>query len=94
MSTAGGSSSDHISPIDDDYIGNLDALTRDLGDVEKIAAPALSDTPTDHAARERIASAPTDLTYSELTAHNQDRRTVEGWGEPDIADILDPIALE
>ncbi|MRH92383.1 hypothetical protein GFY24_34015 [Nocardia sp. SYP-A9097] len=94
MSTAGGDSGDRISPIDDDYIGNLDALTRDLDDIEMIAASALSDKPADHAARERIASTPTDLTYSELTARNQDRRAVEGWGEPEIADILDPIALE
>ncbi|GAB4587627.1 hypothetical protein [Nocardia sp. IFM 10818] len=94
MSTADGNSSDRISPIDDDYIGNLDALTRDLDDVEMIAASALSGEPIDHAVRERIASTPTDLTYSELTARHQDRRAVEGWGDPEIADILDPIALE
>ncbi|MEV6392441.1 hypothetical protein [Nocardia xishanensis] len=94
MNTAGGNSSDRISPIDDDYVGNLDALTRDLDDIEMIAASALSDKTIDHAATKRIVSAPTELTYSELTAHHQHRREVEGWGEPDIADILDPIALE
>lgn len=94
MSTAGNDSSDRVSPIDDDYIGNLDALTRDLDDIELIAATALSDKPIDQAASERIASIPTDLTYSELTSRHQDRRAVEGWGEPELADILDPIALE
>ncbi|MEU1431251.1 hypothetical protein ABZ412_29695 [Nocardia sp. NPDC005746] len=94
MSTAGNDSSDRVSPIDDDYIGNLDALTRDLDDIELIAATALSDKPIDQAASERIASIPTDLTYSELTSCHQDRRAVEGWGEPELADILDPIALE
>lgn len=94
MSNAGGNSSDRISPIDDDYIGNLDALTRDLDDIEMIAASALSDKPIDHAVKERIASTPTSLSYSELTARNQERRTVEAWGESEMADILDPIALE
>ncbi|MEU1209246.1 hypothetical protein [Nocardia sp. NPDC005825] len=94
MSTAGDNSDDRSSPIDDDYIGNLDALTRDLDDIELIAASALSDKPIDPAARERFASAPTSLTYSELTARHRDRRAVEGWGEPELADILDPIALE
>lgn len=94
MSPAGGNSSDWISPIDDDYVGNLDALARDLDDIEMIAASALSDKPIDRAVTKRIASTPTDLTYSVLTAHHQERREVEGWGEPEIADILDPIALE
>ncbi|WP_306364122.1 hypothetical protein [Nocardia sp. CC227C] len=94
MSTADDNFSDRTSPIDDDYIGNLDALTRDLDDIEMIAASALSDTPIDLATRERIRSAPTDLTYSELTARNQERRVAEGWGEPEWADILDPIASE
>ncbi|MFF2551288.1 hypothetical protein ACFVUS_09810 [Nocardia sp. NPDC058058] len=93
MSTADGDSGDRTSPIDADYIGNLDALTRDLDDIEKIAAAALSGTPTDHVARDRIASTPAELTYSELTARQQQRRVAEGWGEPEIADILDPIAL-
>ncbi|MCP2279587.1 hypothetical protein SAMN04244553_6511 [Nocardia amikacinitolerans] len=94
MSTAGGNSSDRIAPIDDDYVGNLDALTRDLDDIEMIAASALSDKTIDHAVTERLAGTPTDLTYSELTAHHQERREVEGWGEAEIADILDPFALE
>lgn len=94
MSTASGRSSDQTSPIDDDYIGDLDALTRDLADIESIAAAALSDTPIDHVAAQRIASTPTELTYSELTAHQQRRRDIEGWGEPEVADILDPVALE
>ncbi|MBF6181275.1 hypothetical protein [Nocardia otitidiscaviarum] len=87
-------SSDRISPIDDAYLGNLDALTRDLDDIEMIAASALSNQPTDHGARERVASTPTNLTYPELTARHEDRRAAEGWGEPELSDILDPIALE
>ncbi|MFI6042602.1 hypothetical protein ACIA8C_13260 [Nocardia sp. NPDC051321] len=93
MSAADGNSSDRVSPIDDDYVGNLDALTRDLEDIEMIAASALSDKPIDHAATQRIVSTSTGLTYSDLTTHHQQRREVEGWGESDIADILDPIAL-
>ncbi|WP_107657336.1 hypothetical protein [Nocardia suismassiliense] len=93
MSATDGDSSDRVSPIDDDYVGNLDALTRDLGDIEMIAAAALSDKPIDHAATQRIVGTSTGLTYFDLTAHHQQRREVEGWGESDIADILDPIAL-
>ncbi|WP_084514341.1 hypothetical protein [Nocardia acidivorans] len=93
MSTVGGNAGDRSSPIDDDYIGNLDALTRDLDDIEMIAAAALSDAPINHVARDRIASAPTELTYSELTGRHQRRRVVEGWGEPELANLLDPIAL-
>lgn len=86
-------SGDRVSPIDDDYIGNLDALTRDLEDIEMIAAAALSDKLIDPAATQRVVSTSTGLTYSDLTTHHQQRRAAEGWGEPDIADILDPIAL-
>ncbi|MEV6221240.1 hypothetical protein AB0M13_06270 [Nocardia fluminea] len=93
MSVTGSNSNERVSPIDDDYIGNLDALTRDLDDIESIAASALSDEPIDHTATQRIVSTSTGLTYSELTEHHRQRREVEGWGEADIADILDPIAL-
>ncbi|MET8649871.1 hypothetical protein [Nocardia aurea] len=93
MSIAGSAAGDRVSPIDDDYLGNLDALTRDLGDIEMIAAAALSDTPIDSAMTQRLAGTPTELPYSELTAHHRQRREIEGWGEPEIADILDPIAL-
>ncbi|PKV80940.1 hypothetical protein [Nocardia fluminea] len=93
MSAAGGNSNERISPIDDDYIANLNALTRDLDDIESIAASALSDKPIEHAATQRIVGASTGLTYTELTDHHRQRREVEGWGEADIADILDPIAL-
>ncbi|WP_278265358.1 hypothetical protein [Nocardia sp. AG03] len=89
MSTTG----DRPSPVDDDVLGNLDALTRDLDDIEKLAAAALADTSLDHAAAERVTSTPAELTYAELTAHHRQRREVEGWGEPELADILDPIAL-
>ncbi|MGX1809362.1 hypothetical protein ACWIGI_26875 [Nocardia sp. NPDC055321] len=86
-------SDDRTSPIDDDYIGNLDALTRDLDDIEKLAAAALSDSPGDLAVRERIASTPGELTYAGLTDHHRDRRAAEGWEPVEMADLLDPIAL-
>ncbi|MFD3507713.1 hypothetical protein [Nocardia sp. NPDC058666] len=94
MSTASGKPDDRSSPIDDDYVGNLDALTRDLDDIEMIAAAALSDSPIDDAATQRITSTQTGFTYSGLTTHHQQRREVEGWGEAEMADILDPIALQ
>ncbi|MEU4413349.1 hypothetical protein [Nocardia salmonicida] len=93
MSAAGGDSNERISPIDDDYVGNLDALTRDLDDIESIAESALSGEPIDYTATQRIVGASTGLTYTELTDHHRQRREVEGWGEADIAEILDPIAL-
>ncbi|WP_051027758.1 hypothetical protein [Nocardia higoensis] len=93
MSITGGTSNDQPSPIDDDYVGNLDALARDLADIEKLAAAALSDKPVDHALAERVSSTPTGLTYSDLTSHHRHRRKAEGWGEADLADILDSIAL-
>ncbi|MFE9577058.1 hypothetical protein ACFYO1_11790 [Nocardia sp. NPDC006044] len=93
MSAPGDNSSDQVSPIDEDYVGNLGALTRDVADIEMIAAAALSDKPIDHAATQRIVSTSAGLTYSDLTAHHRQRCAVEGWGESDIADILDPIAL-
>jgi hypothetical protein len=94
VTTAGSDGGDRPSPIDAEYVGNLDALTRDLDDIEAIAAAALSDEPIDRAAAPRIANASMGLTYDELTAHNQERREVEAWGEAEIADILDPVALK
>lgn len=81
------------SPVDDTFIENLDALTRDLDDIEALAAAALAAAPLDQAAIDRIAQAPTGLTYAELTEHNQQRRAAEAWGEAELADILDPTAL-
>ncbi len=93
MTAAGSDGDDQCPPIDAGYVGNLDALTRDLVDIEAIAAAALSEQPIDRATAKRIAAAPKGLTYDELTAHNQERREVEAWGEADITDILDPVAL-
>jgi hypothetical protein len=81
------------SPVDDTYIENLEALTRDLDDIEALAAAALDDAPLDQSAVDRIAQAPTGLTYDALTEHNQQRREAEAWGEAELADILDPTAL-
>lgn len=81
------------SPGDDTYIENLDALTRDLDDIEALAAAALDGEPLDLAAAAGIAHAPTGLTYDGLTEHNQRRREAEAWGDAELADILDPTAL-
>jgi hypothetical protein len=81
------------SPVDDTYVENLDALTRDLDDIEALAAAAIDGAPLDRAASDRIAQAPTGLTYAGLTDHNAGRRQAEAWGEAQLADILDPTAL-
>lgn len=92
--TTANDGTDPASPIDSDYLGNLDAIDRDLGDIEALAKAALSDGPIDHAAKQRVAGTPTGLTYDELTAHNLERREVEAWGEAEMANLLDPIALK
>lgn len=46
------------SPVDDTYVENLDALTRDLDDIEALAAAALDGEPLDRAAADRISQAP------------------------------------
>lgn len=81
------------SPVDDTYVENLDALTRDLEDIEALAAAALDGAPLDQTASDRISQAPTGLTYDGLTEHNQRRRQAEAWGEAALADILDSTAL-
>ena len=81
------------SPVDGTYVENLDALTRDLDDIEALAAAALDGKSLDQAAADRISQAPTGLTYDGLTEHNQQRRAAEAWGEAELADILDPTAL-
>lgn len=81
-------------PVDAGYIENLDALGRDLGDIEALAAAALAGEPFDQEATEGITSADTELTYDELTKYNRDRRAVEAWGEADMADLLDVAALK
>lgn len=93
MTTTGSNAGDRRSPIDADYIGNLDALSRDLDDIEALAAAALAGEPIDRAAAQRIASTSMGLSYDELTALNQHRREAGAWGEAEIADILDPVAL-
>lgn len=82
-----------MSVVDDDYTGNLAALTRDLDDIENVAAAALSGEPIDRMAAQRLADAPERLTYAELTADHRERRDAEGWGEIAMADLLDPVAL-
>ncbi|GAB3250323.1 hypothetical protein [Arthrobacter pigmenti] len=94
MSTDNDDRADWHVPIDADLVGNLDALIRDLDDIEATATAALSDQPMDRSTAQRLASAPKRLTYGELTTYNQERRKVQAWGEAEIADILDPVALK
>jgi hypothetical protein len=81
------------SPIDETYVENLDALTRDLDDIDALAAAALAGEALDQASVDRLSQAPTALTYEELTEHNQLRREAEAWGDVELADVLDPTAL-
>lgn len=94
MTTGHSDGGEQPSAVDPDYVGNLDALTRDLDDIEALATAALAGEPIDHAAAQRIAHAPTGLTYDELTSHNSERREIEAWGVADIADLLDPVAMK
>lgn len=80
-------------PLDADLLGNLDALGRDLDDLEVLAAAALNDEPPATGSLTRFTGAPTSLSYLELTAYNQQRRAELEWGEPELADLLDATAL-
>lgn len=93
MTARGDNSNRQPTPVNNAYIENLDALTRDLNDIEALAAAALDGTPHDQAIAERVSRAPTGLTYDELTQRNSQRREAEAWGEAALADILDPLAL-
>lgn len=88
-----GSEGDRPSPVDADYMANLDALSRDLSEIEALAADALSGDTINRALAQRVTAAPPSLGYEELTAHNRQRRETEAWGEAELADILDPVAL-
>lgn len=81
------------SPVDADHVCNLDALSRDLADIEALAAAALADHPVDRVTASRLTDAPAGLTYDGLTAHNRQRSRDGSWGEAELADLLDPVAL-
>ncbi|TWS21582.1 hypothetical protein FK529_03075 [Tsukamurella asaccharolytica] len=85
---------DRRKALDADLLSNLDALGRDLDDIEALAAATLNDEPSDPTVRGRLADTPTGLSYLELTEYNQQRREGEGWGAPDLTDLLDAAALE
>lgn len=82
------------TPVDAELLGNLDALGRDLDDLETLAGAALNDEPTAPGSLTRFTEAPTGLSYTELTAYNLRRRANQDWGEPELADLLDATALE
>lgn len=88
-----GTDGDERFTVGDDYVGNLDALTRDVTDIEALAASALAGDPIDQTTAARLMSAPTSLGYRELTDLNGTRRLAENWGEVVISDLLDPVAL-
>ncbi len=103
-----GSPEDRSSPVDTDYVRNLDALTRDLDGIEALAAAALAAAALAAAAlaaaalagessgqdSRRVRESSSGLTYAEITAYNHERRELEPWGEAEIADLLDPVALK
>lgn len=93
MTTGDGDPEARTSPVNADYVANLDSLTRDVDDIEVLAAAALGDEASDKPAVGRLAAAPTALTYEALTGHNAERRRAEAWGEVELSDILDPVAL-
>jgi hypothetical protein len=80
--------------VDADFVDNLDALGRDLNDVEALARAALAGQPLDHELAERVSTAPTALSYTAITEHNRERRSAEAWGEADLNDMIDPVAAE
>lgn len=94
MTADNGQDSDQASVSDTDFIENLDALGRDLDGVEALARAALAGEPLDRGLAVRLSQAPTGLTYDAITGHNHQRRVAEAWGEADLADILDPVAVE
>src|SRR3954468_18648418 len=79
--------------IGDDYVGNLDALTRDVTDIEALAVAALAGEPIDQTTAARLAAAPAGLGYEELTDLNAERRVAEEWGDVVLSDLIDPVAL-
>lgn len=93
MTRPGEARSERDSPVDDDLVTNLDALSRDLTDIESLADAALTGEPVDQTVLERIANTPGGLDHAELTDHHRQRRVAEGWSETQLADLLDPGAL-
>ena len=93
-----GSPEDRSSPVDTDYVRNLDALTRDLDGIEALAAAALAAAAlageSSGQDSRRVRESSSGLTYAEITAYNHERRELEPWGEAEIADLLDPVALK
>ncbi|WP_445169269.1 hypothetical protein ACTXG7_08080 [Mycolicibacterium sp. Dal123E01] len=94
MTADNGEDSDRQSGVDADFIENLDALARDLGGVEALAAAALAEEPLDQGIAGRISHAPARLTYDGITESNRRRRMAEGWGAADLTDIIDPVAAQ
>jgi len=94
VSSRDGDTDEPPLPPDDGFIENLNALSRDLDDIEDVAASALAGESIDHSVSRRIANTPSGLTYAELTTFHRQRRETEGWGKPELADILDPAALQ
>ncbi len=93
MSPTDSAEEDRPSPVDAVYVRNLDALTRDLDDIEALAAAALAGESIGQGLR-RVEEFSSGLTYEEITAYDYERRELEPWGEAEITDLLDPAALK
>lgn len=69
--------------------GNVDALWRDVDDLESLAASALAEETLDSALLQRVEATQTGMSYAQLTAYNDERRSAQGWGEADLLGLLD-----
>lgn len=78
----------HPSALPEHLAENLDALARDLQEIEALAAAALDDSPITEEQVASVESQPTHLTYEQLSSHNAQRRRELGWGEPDLRALL------
>lgn len=75
-------------PHDSHLAQNLDALNRDLEDLETLTAAALCDAPYDRNLLKQVDAEPGSLDYEDLTVHNRHRRDEHGWGHADIRSLL------
>lgn len=70
-------------------VDNVDALWRDLNNLDTIATAALAGNPVEPAALAGIEANPRGLGYEELTTLNDTRRAAKGWGEADLLALVD-----
>ncbi len=78
----------------DELASTLDGISRDLDDIEAVAAAALAGDDVDPGQRARVTDAGESMTYEQIVEHYAARRTQEGWGEPDLLALLPPEQRE